>query len=611
MFLHPFSSIITNYLNYLNMNKYLLFLIVASLMVMSANAQVRNVKAATVPVQSQELSTARLQPMVQEMQMREPGTAVARAPQRADRAVDVWYRRPAGAFPASFAVEDGVMIGYFPSPFFTVKPFSQYTFNGFAQGLGPDVSYWWEYYADDGNLEDKDLNTSWEIEMSYLPVFHANEYTASMPGHGLPASSSAITNGESIVVSMNNTMEYWGYDLLKSSKSFYTSSSGGSLVTYYSGAAPFKDNRYGWWFGKNGYHNMASPSYFIDGLAQAFEKPEHPYLLNQVVLFCNMLTVAPGSTVEMHCKVYKLDEIPDYLDDESAILPDEPGELIAVGRATVTGKTSDETGGLVTFNFYNEENGVEHRVSPAIESAILVVVDGYNDSGMDNLTDFTAMISVAMDQDDGFGELAYLKFGRPNENGGVDYVWSGLENFFNNTHIKTGFTLFLCTDLPFIVFNDYNEDGFYEFPKQGGLMEKVIGEVTYRSIEFFSSKPSEDGAWTVTCDGGEIPDWLSIELTDEIEDGEFFGLVTAQVVAEPLPAGVSYRMAVVRFEHPGAYIDYVFTQGVTNGITEQLDTKDAVVVGCYDLMGRQLQDLQPGLNILRMSDGTARKILKK
>lgn len=587
------------------MNKFSFLTIVASLMVLSASAQVRNGKAVAVPEQSLELTTARPQAKVQEMKMRVPGTAVARAPRQQEGAVDVWYRRPAGAFPASFAVEDGVMIGSFPSPYFAVKPFSEYTFNGFAEGLGPDASCWW--VTTDGYVGGKDLVSSWGFEIASPPIFHADDYTAAIPGHGLRAG----TNAEPMMLSMANTMDAFGYDMIKSSKSFYSASNSNYLVTYFYGAEPFKDNRYGWWFGKNGYHNMASPSYFIDGIAQAFEKPEHPYLLNQVVLFCGVLTVAPGSTVEMHCSVYKLDEIPDYLEETSAIIPDEPGELIAVGRAMVTGKTYEETGGLVTFNFYDEENGQEYQISPTIDDAILVVIDGYNDSEMDNLTDFTAMISQATDQDDGFGELAYLKFGYPDVNGGVNYVWRGLENFFTGSHMKTGFTIFLSTDLPYLVFNDYNEDGYYEFPKEGGLMEKVIGEMTYRSIEFFSWLPSEDGAWVMSCDGEDVPDWLSIELTDEIEDGEFIGLVTAQVVAEPLPAGVSYRMAVVRFEYPGAYIDYIFTQGVTNGVAEQLDTKEAVVVGLYDLMGRQLQDMQPGVNIVKMSDGSARKVLKR
>jgi len=83
------------------------------------------------------------------------------------------------------------------------------------------------------------------------------------------------------------------------------------------------------------------------------------------------------------------------------------------------------------------------------------------------------------------------------------------------------------------------------------------------------------------------------------------------VTAEPLPAGVAYREAVVRFEFPGAYIDYKFMQGEPGGIGEVITSGEAVPVGYYDMMGRQYNDLQNGVNIVKMSDGSAKKVLKK
>ena len=40
-----------------------------------------------------------------------------------------------------------------------------------------------------------------------------------------------------------------------------------------------------------------------------------------------------------------------------------------------------------------------------------------------------------------------------------------------------------------------------------------------------------------------------------------------------------------------------------------LDNSEAVPVGYYDLTGRRLDGPQPGLVIVRMSDGTAVKVL--
>ena len=130
------------------------------------------------------------------------------------------------------------------------------------------------------------------------------------------------------------------------------------------------------------------------------------------------------------------------------------------------------------------------------------------------------------------------------------------------------------------------------------------------AIEFFSYNASED--WEVTWnDSDELPDWLEVELEDDIdESGEFSGLIFAHVTAAPLPEGVPYRSAVIRFSIPGAYVDYKFRQG-DSGIEEELVDTNAVPVGYYDVTGRQLSGMQQGVNIVKMSDGTARKVYKK
>ena len=119
--------------------------------------------------------------------------------------------------------------------------------------------------------------------------------------------------------------------------------------------------------------------------------------------------------------------------------------------------------------------------------------------------------------------------------------------------------------MPYLTFNYDEEDGEYIFPEEGGVMEKQFGDHTTRSIEFWSWVPSADGEWYVSCNGDDIPDWLTIEIEDRLEYGEFSGLVNAEVTAEPLPEGVQYREAIVRFEFPGAYIDYKFMQGTKIG----------------------------------------------
>ena len=81
------------------------------------------------------------------------------------------------------------------------------------------------------------------------------------------------------------------------------------------------------------------------------------------------------------------------------------------------------------------------------------------------------------------------------------------------------------------------------------------------SISLLSWYPSADGDWTLTCNGSDdLPEWLNIELEDR-DEGWFGAIVNVTVDAEPLPEDVPYREAIIRFEIPGDYIDYLFYQG--------------------------------------------------
>ncbi len=68
------------------------------------------------------------------------------------------------------------------------------------------------------------------------------------------------------------------------------------------------------------------------------------------------------------------------------------------------------------------------------------------------------------------------------------------------------------------------------------------------------------------------------------------------------------------------YVTAVYEQGESlpsNEVTVQLTAIEEVMAGMpadariYDVQGRQLNELQPGINIIRYSNGTARKVLVK
>ena len=560
--------------------KKILLLAAAALMVTSANAQIKRSETTSIPARP-HLQLMKPEAKMEVAQKRIPGMPVFKAPKKAGN-VDVWYHRPAGAFPASLVVEDGTYAGVMYAPYISVTPYVDYTFHGFADGESPDASFEWDVQYWRMTEDGTDSEQVWETVVSHDLTMQYGYETDSVPflyvvdpdgsyeffnlrGFEMGGSSGAptiVAEHCSDILSVPSTMEIWDTDFLKSSKNFCYGGLYGNQrypFTYYSGAEPYGSNENGWWFGKNGYHQVASPRYFVDGIAQAFEKPTAPYLLNQVVLDCAILEVA--AQVDMTCRIYKLDEIPAYNDTAEVALPEEPGELIAMGRATLTPETEATTGGLVFFTLFGEEDGLVYDITPTIDCAILVVIDGYNDPEMENLTDFSALIASDDETDEGFGELAYLKFGYAEEDGSASYYWAGLNNFFSSGAMKTGFSIFLSTENPYLTFNYNAEDGEYTFPAEGGLMEKHFGSYTTRSIEFWAWTASADDAWYLSCNDDEVPEWLSIELTDIMQGGEFTGLVNAEVYAEPLPEGMPYREAVVRFEFPGAYLDYTFKQG--------------------------------------------------
>ena len=560
-----------------------LLVLLASLTMLSANAQLRKSDAVAPRLPQPMMKSVKPQAQVQEMQLLAPGTLVLNTAPEKDGDVRVWYRRPAGAYPASVIVEDECNSGFLYAPYLHVKPYQDYTFLGFAEGVSDqavfewDVTHWDWYGGNDQRVittvPGQDLTWQWGYETDEVPTLYVIEpdatyewwYPGTVKTNTLPGEPNPSVEPElkSEILSVPSTMAIWDMDILMSSKTFLQGSNEGEYLypmTYFSGAEPYGGNSKGWWFGKNGYHQVVRPNYFIDGIAQAFEKPSAPYLLNQVVVDCGVLEVL--DRVDLMCRIYKLDEIPAYNDTAVVTLPEEPGELIAKGRATLTPETNDATGGLVFFTLFGEEDGLEYDITPTIDCAILIVIDGYNDPEMANLQDFSAMIAANDQDDEGFGELAYLKFGTPDDNGGVNYVWTGLNNFFRSGTMKTGFTIFINAEMPYLTFNYAAEDGEYTFPAEGGPMEKPIGDdYTSYGIEFWSWTPSVDDGWWLYCNGGDVPDWLSIELTDVEQYGEWSGLVIAEVYAEPLPAGVNYREAVVRFMIPGAYLDYKFMQG--------------------------------------------------
>lgn len=528
-----------------------LLITISSLIVFSAAAQLNTVAS---DVSRQPLRVSHLKPGVEtrEMQMRSQDEVLP-SPSRSSVPVKPFYRRPAGAFSSIFMAEGDVWFQMMRNVML-MKPYSNYTYCGSVPGADVnDEVYWADQYID-GDGPNLIVNYGYDVydpPMLYVNQPEINRLAAYQYPYYFDLSGSVVSGREPGWILAVPNLQAVGYEdsceLLLSSKTMCVGGQNGDLdylFKTYNGAVPFDTNMYGRWFGKNGGH--------FDGLAQAFEAPEHPYLLKSVGIV--MGNVVCDSPVDLTCRVYRIDDIPDYQDGESVELSTDSWELIATGYATVTPDTDPSPLVYFTLNDHEEDDpSLEFEVTPTIDDAILVVFEGYNDPSADGLRDFTCFISADIHSDEGYGELAYIKYPINDDAGNFtgQYKWMGLNGFFRGeTEMKTGYSIFLVADMPYLAFNFSFEDGEHHFSLDGGTKE----------IEFKSYLHSSDDDWTITCKGEEIPDWLEIELVDGEEDGEFNNLVTAQVTADPLPVGLSYREAVVRFEIPGAYLDYKFIQ---------------------------------------------------
>lgn len=595
------------------MKKFLLFG-VAALMVLSAGAQMKRVSSLDAP-KAPQIQRAPISYVKKEAKAA-PASTVFRAPKKADF-IEPFYKRPAGAYYSQMIAVDGAGGYTYGNDFLLFKPYSVYAFETDVYGADENTLYTWDvFFGTDASgveyFDGRDLAVQYSIfdPTQNMPVFYAvdgesledpnaNWYQYQMVDHEMEgdADNPTLKSQSAVqawsVPAPSAITEEEGIDFLLSSKTLVGGGRNADqryVYTAYYGADPYGDNERGWWFGKNGEH--------IDGMAQIFEKPQHPYQLTKVYLMMDDGTIC-NDNVTLTCKVYKLDEIPEYNDSLNVRMGMDPGQLIVTGEGVVTPSTATDKNGFVEFTLYGfdeDDPELTYEYSPTIDYPIMVCIEGYNDPEAEDLVEFTSYIAADYDVDEGYGEMAYLKYPvnivSLDENGDTifneetnepeytwtgEYMWRGLNNFFRSGRMKTALGIFIVAEQPYMTFalidGDYiifpPEDCEYHFGDEGGTMIKTFeyadgSSIATESIEFASWIPSEDGDWEVTYKGSdELPEWLNIELNDH-EDGTYwFGtMVNATVTAEPLPENVPYREALIRFAIPGDYIEYLFTQGV-------------------------------------------------
>ncbi len=549
------------------MKKSLLFAAALSLAVV-ANAQVaRSAGAAT---QAKAVATQQMKNAQIEHRSAQRATA-AFAP-RAKKAVPnnyAYYLRPKGTMYVNW---DKTGSGYI-MPFVNTKPYDEVTWRNMSTATGASEWGYWLYSVEDQARDSmtyvgKDLTVRYGYEyedVPYLTVRGATNNPYTLSGYRVNRTTGAIESTANCgVIAVPNSMECFSdqeTNLLASAHYYGSSNRFGTEMygwTYYSGApgpdydpdAPAdQQDRSGYWFGKNyGDWNV---------FGCGFEKPVSPYVLNKIYFWATSVEVSED--VELEARVYRVgDELPAYSDTtvariDPAMLNEE--NLIATGRTTITTDMNEDGSPLLEFTLYetDPELGIEYETTPQINDAIVILIVGMD---QDAIVTMSGLVTEDA-EDEGVGEVTYMG----QQQDGVITACIGLNNFFTSGELKVGSSILLDVTRPFMTFNYTFEEGEYTFPKEGGKLAYSFSDgTTIEGIDFYATSPKAD--WTVTTvEGNEVPDWLTITLTDEEKDGEFSGVVNAAVTAAALPNNLPGREAYVRFAINGAFIDYHFIQG--------------------------------------------------
>ena len=577
------------------MKKFLLLGAVAIFAVMAGNAQLKHVeKVRNMDVPMPELIKEAPSAKVDVAKINEFRKSVhaLQDPKVAPKAnVRAWYNRPAGAFPfRSVAVGDDYA-GAFTTPFIQLKPYSTYTWENVSEGASSylwTVEYWNGEAYDTYEDESEDLVTEYGMEFPDVPKLMANGSDAEDEYYFFDYDTSADkpekVGGASFSAPNATAISSWnagGYRLFNMSHLNKISDPSEQYVyTYYRGATAHGNNQYGWWFGKN--------DDGLDGVCQIFEKPEHPYALKTVAVDFAVCRVGAETPATLTANVYKLlVDQPQYIDDGETSVYLQQEDLELLSSTTIEIDTTLAEHSWFLFPIMEKEGDLEFESSLHVDYPILIEITGYNgehsvtddgelltdDNGM---LDFSALVTTD-ETPEGFGEMAFIKrykYYDYDENDNpylLDepyYVYEGLNNFFSSGEMKTGFSILVEVDMPFLVYYYNAEDGEYEFPVEGGSFNKTYtsgtSSVTLDRLSLYSWESSD--VWTImTPEGEDIPDWLTIEAEDMIdeEEDEFSGEVQLDIQCEPLPEGVKGRECTVVFTYPGAECTYHFTQGDT------------------------------------------------
>ena len=531
-----------------------LLLIAAAAVAVSASASFQK-KSDAVKNQVIDSKCAPFEFTVESAQMATPAQREAAKKVAKNATVKAWYNRPAGSFYRSVTSTGGA----FYSPAIMNPSWRPVTWPNASEGAD---SYSWSYEKYNSEIKDfatytsseADLTDSWIWESAYAPTLtatsggatdtyqlFANYYNKATGENELKQGFAYFCPDPRATFEESNLDCYvspklWAAGVREQSPAL---SQGGGMV-YLTGAKDADGGKEGCWFGKN-YGGWNAMGLYV-------EKPAISYALRGLHVYY----AAEGITGEtpLTADVYAATKN----EADSVIL----GDLLYTAKGTLAADAA-------------EEDGLEYEVVADINQPIMIVLHGYENAQASLFTMF-----VTKDWcDEGYGQHGYMMVvddqGTPLNKPG----FIGLDGFFSVSLGTTAPSIFLDVEWPMMEWNYTFEDGAYNFPVEGGKLVKTPAEgYTFDYISVFSTKSSE--LWTVlTEDDQDVPEWLTLEIADVVENDEFTNEVQIEATAAPLPEGVSYREAKVKFSVPGASLVYNFSQG-TSGINDVTVNKSEV-----------------------------------
>ena len=477
-------------------------------------------------------------------------------------AVKAWYNRPAGSFYRSLTVTGGA----FYNPVLVLPCWRDVTFTNASTGAD---AYVWKYDKYDTSVKDWVEQTSTNVDLTDNFLTGSEMYAPTLTATGGGATSSYQLFSTYINQKTHETRDDKGLtfyyndpraefmsgekpvDCYLSPKFFCAgtreqpaSLKGRGGVITLTGAADADGGENGYWFGQN--------AQGWNGMALYVEKPASPYALRGIhVLY--MYDKITGAT-PLEAKVYAVEK-----DDKDNLIF---GDLIATAKGTLAADAEDC--GFIDLPLVEEEDGLQYEVVANIDRPIAVVFSGYEKAKTEG---FHMVISTDC-VNEGYGQHGYMC---QIDAEGYPTQCVGLDQFFKNPLGYTAPSIFLDVEWPIMIWNYTFEDGKYNFPKTGGAWQRTVGTTKFDAISVYSTKSSEE--WTVTTvDGQDVPEWLTLQVADVQEAGEFTGEVQIKATAAALPADVEGREAKVKFAVPGAELVYDFTQGTVSGINDVTTT---------------------------------------